>query len=221
MVCIQGGRESGRAGFVFFVFPPLYLSIYISPGVCGAQGVQALFYSRRWRLWFKYKWDWRAGARYFFFVLWPLHFSTRISPKVCGGQGGASASILSAAALVVCIQSGREGGRAGFVFWCFRPCICSFTFFPDCVRGRGCKRFSTLGGGAYGMHTSGTGGRARVFFFLCASALVFFHLYFFQSVCGTGGASASLLSAAAFVVCIPMGREGRRAGFFLGFPLLY
>ena len=53
MVCIQAGRESGRAGNSFHVLPPLYLSINISPGVCGVcgeQGVQASLYSRWQRL---------------------------------------------------------------------------------------------------------------------------------------------------------------------------
>ena len=47
-VYIQAGRECGHAGFGF-VLRPLYFSIYIPPGVCEGQGVQALFYSRRRR----------------------------------------------------------------------------------------------------------------------------------------------------------------------------
>ena len=75
--------------------------------------------------------------------------------------GGASASLLSVAALVVCIQAGREGGRTvgGFVY--FHPYIFQFPFLPVSVGGRGFKGLSTLGGGAYGMHTSGTGERAH------------------------------------------------------------
>ena len=74
-----------------------------------------------------------------------------------------------------------------------------------------CEPFFTLGGGACGLHTSGTGGRARRIFFLCAAALVFFHLHFSRSLWGAGGVSASLLSAAALVVCIQAVREGGRA----------
>ena len=50
MVCIQARRESGRARSSFDVLPPLYLSMNISPGVCGEQGVQASLYSRWQRL---------------------------------------------------------------------------------------------------------------------------------------------------------------------------
>ena len=71
---------------------------------------------------------------------------------------------------MVWIQVGREGGRAFFL--CASALVLPYTFLPECVGGRGCKPFSTLGGGACGMHTSGTGGRARVFF-LCGSALEF------------------------------------------------
>ena len=208
----------------------------------------------------------RARIFYCCCVLWPLYFSICISPGLCGGQG-ASASLLSAAALVACIQA--KGGHAGICFVCFRSCIFPFTllpvrggsrgckrlstfgggacgmhtsgtrgwargifvcfgpgifpltFLPVCVGGRGCKHLSTLVGGACGTHISGTGGRARVIF-VCVFALVFFHLHTSRSVCRAGGTSASLLSAAALVVCIH--KRGGKAGawyFLFVLPPLY
>ena len=50
-------------------------------------------------------------------------------------------------------------GGGGVVY--FHPYIFTFTCLPVCVGGRGYKCLSTLGGSAYGMHTSGTGERAR------------------------------------------------------------
>ena len=68
----------------FFVLPPLYIYLCISPGVCGMEGVQAPLYSRWQRLWYAYKLDGRAGARRGGCVLSPLYFSIYISPGVCG-----------------------------------------------------------------------------------------------------------------------------------------
>ena len=125
-----------------------------------------------------------------------LYFPICIHPEFVSGAGGESAFLLSAAALVVCIQAGREGrrvgvfcilpalhfsirispgvceeqkvqahlysrqrhlwyaykwnGRAGARGHLFRvlPHFCLFKFLPVCVGGRGCKRLSTLAGGA-------------------------------------------------------------------------
>ena len=60
------------------------------------------------------------------------------------------------------MHTSGTGGRAhggGVVY--FHPYIFPFTFLPVCVGGRGYKCLSTLGGGAYGLYTSGTGERAR------------------------------------------------------------
>ena len=129
------------------------------------------------------------------------------------GAEGATVPLLSAAALVEYIQAGREGGRAFLVFVvCFGSCIFPFAFLPEYVGGRGCKPFSTLGGGACGLYTSVTEGQARGFF-LCASALVF-SIRIFHEVMGVRGASASLLSAAALLACMQAVWESGRAIFF-------
>ena len=86
------------------------------------------------------------------------------------------------------------------------------------VRGRGCKRLSSLGGGACGMHTSGT---ERLFFvLLCASALVLLHSHLSRSVWEAGGASTSLLSAVVLVICI-QAESGRTGVCFCGLPHLH
>ena len=130
--------------------------------------------------------------------------------------GAASVSLISVTALVIRMQVGWEGSHAGFFFLCFRPCACSFTSVPACGGGRGCKRLATLGGGACGMHTQAGREGGREFFF-CASALVLVHLHFSRSVWGAGSASAFLLSAAALVVCIHVGREGGARFFCMCF----
>ena len=88
------------------------------------------------------------------------------------------------------------------------------------VWGMGWKRLSTLGGGACGMHTSGTGGRARVFCCCCVLRPLYFSICISPGLCGGQGASASLISDAALVVCVQA--EGGHAGIcFCVLPLLY
>ena len=104
--------RAGARGYFFFVLLPLYLSIYMSPGLCRGKGVQAPLYSHRWRLWYTYKRDGRAGVQGPRFLCFRLCiFPFAFFPEFVG-TGGASVSLLSVAALVVCIQAGREGGRA-------------------------------------------------------------------------------------------------------------
>ena len=105
-------------------------------------------------------------------------------------------------------------------FFVLRPLYFSVYISPEVCRGRVYRPFSILDGGASGLHTSGTGGRAREDVFLCFG-LCIFYLHFYRSLWGAGGASASLLSAAALVVCIQAVREGGRAGFFCILPPLY
>ena len=58
------------------------------------------------------------------------------------------------------------------------------------VRGRGCNRPSTLGGGACGMHTSGTGGGVRVFCFCCVLRPLYFSIRISSGVRGGQGVQA-------------------------------
>ena len=104
-------------------------------------------------------------------VFFSLHFSRSV-----WGAMDASSLLLSAAALVVCIQVRREGARRGGL----SPSSLVFfhSHFSRYVGGRGYERLSTLGGASYGMHTSGTGGRARsgicfVCFHPCIFPLIF------------------------------------------------
>ena len=89
------------------------------------------------------------------------------------------------------------------------------------VEGRECKRLSTLGGGVCRILTSGTEGRARVFFFRVLRPL-YFYIRISSGVCGRQRVpSACLLSMAALVVRTQPGREGGRTGFFCALPPVY
>ena len=106
----------------------------------------------------------------------------------------------------------RVGARD---FVCFGPCIFPLTFLPVCVGGRGCKHFSTLVGGACGMHISGTEGWAR--FFLCVFALVFFHLHIYPGVCVGQEGQVPLYSRRRRLWYAYTSGAGRRArGIFFG-----
>ena len=103
-----------------------------SPG----QRVQAYLYSRRQRLWNAYNRDGRAGARFLLMlcvsalVFFHSHFSRSV-----WGAGGASASLLSAAALVVYIQA--ESERVGFVSCVFSPLYLPIYNFSGVWGGQG------------------------------------------------------------------------------------
>ena len=138
--CMHTSGTGRRArGICFFVLPPLHLFIYIFPGVCEGQGVQALFSSRRRRLWYAYKWDGRAGARFFFFVCFgPCIFPFVFLPKCVRDRRGKRLSTLGGG---VCgLYTSATGGKARGIFSSgFRPCTGPFTFVLVCVGGRRCK----------------------------------------------------------------------------------
>ena len=152
VVCIQAGREGGRAVF-FCLLRPLYFSIRIYHGVCGGASTALVVYVEAGR----------EGGRAFLFssVLPPLYLSVNISPGLCGGHG-VQAPVYSRRRRLW--HAYKRDGRAdlrGNHLMCVRSCTFPLTFLPECVGGRGYKRRSTLGGSAYGAHTSGMGGQAR------------------------------------------------------------
>ena len=95
-----------------------------------------------------------GGGGYFHPCIFPFTFL-----PVYGGA--TSATLLAAAARMVCIQAGRKGGRTGSLFDVLLPLYFPINIFPGCVGDRECKRCSTLGGSAYDTHSSGVGELAR------------------------------------------------------------
>ena len=223
--CTLGGgtcgmRTSGTGGrardFCCCVLRRLNFSIRIPPGVCGGQGVQVPLYSRRQRLWYAYKR--RAGTRGFFVCFRPCVFQFTLLPVCGGGAGGASASLLSATTHAVCIQAGREGERAEFVF-VLRPLYFPFTFLPEYAGGKGCKPFSTLGGGASYKRDGRAGARER---FGGDFGPCIFSICIFTGVCGWQEVQAPLYPRGRrlWYAYKRYGRAGAR-GFVFVLPPLY
>ena len=86
-----------------------------------------------------------------------------------GGKRVASGSLISAAALLVCIPSGWEGERTGHMFYTLPP----FNFPGMGGGGAGCRPLSVLCSGALCTDTSGVGGRARGPFLFAVPPLFF------------------------------------------------
>ena len=217
VVCIQAVREGGRAGICFSASALVFSHLYFLHCVGRTRGASASLLSAA-ALVVCIQAGQEGGRAGFCFCASALGFFHLHFSRSVGEAGVASAFLLSATALVVCIPVGREGGCAVF-FVCYGPCSFPFAFLPLC-RGMGVQELLYFRRRrlwpAYKRD-----GRAGVWFFLCASALVFFPFAYIRSLCRAGGASAFLLSAAALVVCIQAVREDGRAFFFGILPPLY
>ena len=195
VVYIQAGRDV-HAGFLVGVPADVFFHLHFSRSVWRA-GVASTFYYRRRCLWLAYEWDGRADARFWFLRASALvFFISHFSQSVWGAGGEAPLYSRWRRLWYAYKWHGRAGARdfvlcvSALVFVNFRlfrsvwgaegasACIYLITFLPECVGGRGCKRFSTLGGGASSMHTSGTGGgscmsfRSCIFSFACLPEFV-------------------------------------------------
>ena len=195
-------KRHGRAANLFWRVSTIFFPCTYLPG-CGGGRVPAALYSRLRRLMYAYKRHKRAGNR--FWRVSTIYFSMYISPGLRGGNRVMGGSVLTVAALIVCIQAKREGTH--FVLMCFNNFLFPCTLLPGCGGGgAGYRRLSSHGSGAYCMHTSGTRGQ-QFFFYVFQQSYI--SMYISPGLRGgnrvvTGG---SILTVAALIVCIQAGRE--------------
>ena len=145
------GRASAR-GFYYFSLSP-----FSSHGLRGGRGrdTGATLLSVA------------ARGAIFSFSLAPINFY-----KLGGrGRNGGRWLLLSEATLLVCMSGSRERERVGRSVSLLWPFNCLLTGGGDKSSG---GYLSTLGGGSFGLHASGLGGRAARTFVLAPLAPPFF-----------------------------------------------
>ena len=148
-VCIQAAQEGGKPFLA--CFNNLFFHVHFSRAAGGEPG-----YGRR--LLYAYKRHGRAAN-----LVWrvsTIFFPCTYLPG-CGGGAGTGGSILTVAALNVCIQAAQEGGKP------FLACFNNLFFHVHFSRAAGGEpgygRLCTHGCGAYCMHTSETRGHPFCF----------------------------------------------------------
>ena len=127
-------------------------------------------------------------------------------PGYGGGNRDTGGSLLTVAALIVCIQAELKGGKSVLV--CFSIYFFRCTFVPGCRRGIGLPAapYSRLRRLLYAYKRNGRAGNL----IWCVSTIFLFHACTFLPGCGGGGrvAGGSLLTVAALTVCIQAEQEG-------------